>query len=275
MSAPGPVVVDGVAEWRAWCANARGRGTLGLVPTMGALHEGHATLVRRSAAENASTAVSIFVNPTQFNDPADLAAYPRTLESDVALLRSAGADAVFLPEPATLYPRGFHYRVVESELSRRLCGAHRPGHFDGVLTVVMKLLLLTAPHRAYFGEKDFQQLALIRGMVRDFFLATEIVPCPTVREPSGLAMSSRNARLSADGRVRAAALHRALAGTVDAAAAARELERQGLRVEYVEDLELPGENGAASARRRLAAAWLEGVRLIDNVAIGAKGRERR
>jgi pantoate--beta-alanine ligase len=237
---------------------------------MGALHEGHATLVRRSAAENALTAVSIFVNPTQFDDPADLAAYPRTLESDVALLRSAGADAVFLPEPATLYPHGNHYRVVESELSRRLCGAHRPGHFDGVLTVVMKLLLLTAPHRAYFGEKDFQQLALIRGMVRDFFLETEIVACPTVREPSGLAMSSRNARLSAAGKVRAAALHRVLAGAADAAEAAREIEREGLRVEYVDDLELPGENGAAAARRRLAAAWLEGVRLIDNVAIGTE-----
>jgi pantoate--beta-alanine ligase len=275
MSAREPVVIAGIAEWRRWCAAARARGTLGFVPTMGALHAGHASLVARSAAENAATAVSIFVNPAQFNDAADLAAYPRTVAADVELLRAAGAAAVFLPEPATMYPHGYRYRLCEDDLSRRLCGAHRPGHFDGVLTVVMKLLLLTAPHRAYLGEKDYQQLLLIRGMVRDFFLETEVVACATVREASGLAMSSRNVRLSAEGRVRAAVLHRALAGAADPAAAARELERQGLRVEYVEDLEVPGEGNAPAARRRLAAAWLEGVRLIDNVAIGSEGSEPR
>jgi pantoate--beta-alanine ligase len=272
MSALGPVVVGGAAEWRAWCAGARARGRLGYVPTMGALHEGHASLVRRSAAENAATAVSIFVNPAQFDDPKDLAAYPRSVESDVALLRSAGADAVFLPEPGTMYPNGLRYKVVEAELSRRYCGAHRPGHFDGVLTVVMKLLTLTGADRAYFGEKDYQQLVLVRGMVADFFIATEVVSCPTVREPSGLALSSRNARLSPAGRAKAAAIHRALGANADPGAAARELERHGFEVEYVEELVdlLDG------SRRRLAAVRLEGVRLIDNVAVttgvGADGR---
>ncbi len=275
MSAPAPAVLREPAEWRRWCAAARARGTLGFVPTMGALHAGHASLVARSAAENAATAVSIFVNPTQFDDPADLAAYPRTVAADVELLAATGVSAVFLPEPATMYPHGYRYRVSEDSLSRRLCGAHRPGHFDGVLTVVLKLLLLTAPHRAYFGEKDFQQLALIRGMARDFFLDVEVVGCPTVREASGLAMSSRNVRLSPGGRVRAAALHREIAGAADAAAAARALEREGFRVEYVEDLEVPGEGGAPPARRRLAAVWLEGVRLIDNVPIGEGGGDTR
>jgi pantoate--beta-alanine ligase len=259
------VAVADPLAWKALCARMRAKGSLGFVPTMGALHEGHASLVRRSAAENAHTAVSIFVNPTQFNDPKDLAAYPRTVEKDLEILRAAGADAVFLPESATIYPFGYDYRVAETRLSGLYCGTHRPGHFDGVLTVVMKLLTLTRPERAYFGEKDFQQYLLIRGMARDFFMDSEIIPCPIVREESGLAMSSRNVRLSAAGRAKAALIYRALREFDDPAKARAFLEAEGLTVEYIDDLDI--QDGPRQIRRRLAAAWLEGVRLIDNISL--------
>jgi len=169
---------------------------LGLVPTMGALHEGHRSLIQRSRRENARTLVSIFVNPTQFDDATDLAAYPRTLQQDIALLAAEGVDYVLIPRPEQLYPDGYRYRVTETQDAKMLEGVHRPQHFDGVLTVVLKLLLIARAHRAYFGEKDWQQLQLVRGMAGAFFLQTEIVPCPTVREQSGLAVSSRNARLT-------------------------------------------------------------------------------
>jgi pantoate--beta-alanine ligase len=262
-----PAVIKGASEWKALCADLRKRGKLGFVPTMGALHEGHASLVRRSAAECAATVVSVFVNPAQFNDPKDLMAYPRAFDADVALLGEAGADAVFFPEPATVYPDGYRYRMTESDLSLRYCGAHRPGHFDGVLTVVMKLLMLTRPDRSYFGEKDYQQYLLIRGMAEDFFLDSEIVPCPIVREASGLAMSSRNARLSPEGKEKAALIHRALEEGGDAAAVRDFLDGNGFKTEYVEDLVDPYTGNI----RRLAAAWLEGVRLIDNACSGGKG----
>jgi len=258
-----PAVVKDAMEWKALCADLRKRGKLGFVPTMGALHEGHESLVARSASECASTAASVFVNPTQFNDPKDLTAYPRTFEADVELLGRAGADAVFFPEPATIYPRGYKYKVIETDLSLKYCGAHRPGHFDGVLTVVMKLLMLTKPDRAYFGEKDYQQYLLIRGMAEDFFMDAEILPCPIVREKSGLAMRSRNVRLSAAGKHRAALIHEALASLPEADAARAALADKGFEVEYVEDLVDP----FTGKVRRLAAAWLEGVRLIDNVDV--------
>ena len=206
---------------------------------MGALHEAHLALVRRAKAENARAWASIFVNPSQFNDPGDLARYPRTIEQDLELLRGAGCDLVFLPRAEEIYGDGYRYRVTESELSLELEGASRPGHFDGVLTVVLKLLLLTRPERAYFGEKDFQQLELVEGLVRAFFVDTEIVRCPTVREADGLAMSSRNRLLSPAERARAPALHRVLARSVaerwpaeDARAA---LGREGFEVDYVAD----------------------------------------
>jgi pantoate--beta-alanine ligase len=154
---------------------------------MGALHEGHLSLIRRSRADNALTLASIFVNPTQFDDPADLAQYPRTMENDLATLEAAGTDYVLLPRAADLYADGYQYRVTESKLSTMLEGAHRPAHFDGVLTVVLKLLHIAAAERAYFGEKDWQQLTLIRGMAEAFFLQTCVVACPTLREADGLA----------------------------------------------------------------------------------------
>lgn len=229
---------------------------VGFVPTMGALHAGHCSLLERARAENDRVVMSIFVNPTQFDNPADLAAYPRTLEADLGIA-SGLADNVIAPDPHELYPDGYSYRVTESALSTRMEGAHRPGHFDGVLTVVLKLLNIVRPHRAYFGEKDRQQLELVRGMVRALFLPVEIVPCPTVRDRDGVAMSSRNRRLSPGARERAAAFPRILAGSPSPSAAAEALNTEGFAVDYVED------HGGA----RLAAIRLEGVRLIDNVRL--------
>jgi pantoate--beta-alanine ligase len=251
-------VVRSIAELVAE-RRARGAGTTGFVPTMGALHEAHLSLVERSRAENDRTWASIFVNPAQFNDPRDLAAYPRPLDADLEMLRAAGCELAFAPEAGAMYPDDYRYRVVEGDLSRKFCGAGRPGHFDGVLTVVLKLLLLVRPDRAYFGEKDYQQLRLVQGLARAFFLETEIVPCPLMREPDGLAMSSRNRLLTAGERAKAPAFHRVLAESLrrslSSSDAAAELGREGFDVEYVADFE----------GRRLAAVRLGKVRLIDNV----------
>jgi pantoate--beta-alanine ligase len=211
--------------------------SLGFVPTMGALHEGHLSLVRRSRAENVRTLVSIFVNPTQFDDPADLAAYPAALERDLQLLDGEGVDFVLLPTAAQLYPDGYRYRVVEREQSATLEGAFRPGHFEGVLTVVMKLLQIARADRAYFGEKDWQQYRLIEGMAAAFFLPTAIVPCPTVRERTGLALSSRNARLSAADRERAATLYRVLISAATADEAIDQLADAGFARDKDDDLD--------------------------------------
>ena len=246
-----------LAAWRAVRAGAEFAGCrVGFVPTMGALHAGHRALLERARAENDRVVLSIFVNPTQFNDPADLANYPRPLAADLALADGLATD-VLLPPPDELYADGYRYRVTENSLSRELEGAHRPGHFDGVLTVVLKLLNLVQPHRAYFGEKDRQQLDLVRGMAEALFLTGEIVACPTVREPDGLARSSRNVRLSPAGRAHAAHFPRILRSAADASQAAAELEAAGFGVDYVED----------RAGVRLGAVRTESVRLIDNVRI--------
>jgi pantoate--beta-alanine ligase len=230
--------------------------SVGFVPTMGALHAGHRSLLERARAENDRVVLSIFVNPSQFDDPSDLDRYPRTLDADLGA--AAGlADHVLAPEPGEMYADGYRYRVSEHGLSSRLEGAHRPGHFDGVLTVVLKLLNLVRPHRAYFGEKDRQQLELVQGMVRALFMPVEIVPCPTLRDPDGVALSSRNTRLSAGARAQAAAFPRILKHAADAAAAAAALAAEGFGVDYVED-----HDGV-----RLAAVRLEDVRLIDNVRL--------
>ncbi len=251
-------VLESPLAWRDERRAQMRRGlTLGFVPTMGALHDGHRSLVRWSTSENDLTLVSIFVNPTQFDDPRDLARYPRTLDADLALLEEEKVDFLFLPAAGALYPDGYRYRVSEVEQSRVLEGAHRPGHFDGVLTVVLKLLQIASAERAYFGEKDWQQLQLVQGLVEAFFLPTVIVACPTVREPDGLAVSSRNRRLSADDRARAPLLHRTLSSAPSAGAAAGSLGDAGFAVDYVEDRD----------GRRLAAVRLGAVRLIDNVAV--------
>jgi pantoate--beta-alanine ligase len=251
-------VFEDLGAWRGERRALQRAGvTLGLVPTMGALHEAHLSLVRRSRAENDRTLVTIFVNPTQFNDPADLATYPRTLDVDLDALRAEHADFVLVPSDADLYRDGFRYRVFEAEQSTSLEGSYRPGHFEGVLTIVLKLLEIAAADRAYFGEKDWQQLQLVRGMAAAFFLPTTIVGCETVREADGLAMSSRNRRLSPSDRVRAPQLYRALTSAQSAAEAERRLRDAGFAVDYVEDRD----------GRRLAAVRLGDVRLIDNVSL--------
>lgn len=246
-----------LAEWRRLRASPEWVGrSVGFVPTMGALHEGHRALLERARAENERVVLSVFVNPTQFNDPGDLVRYPRTLEADIDLARPF-VDAVWTPPPEDLYPDSYHYRVTENSLSLRWEGAQRPGHFDGVLTVVLKLLNAVQPTRAYFGEKDWQQLQLVRGMVRALLLPIEVVACPTVRAVDGLALSSRNQRLSPLARVRAAAFPRVLRSARDAAEAAERLRSKSFEVDYVEDVD-----GV-----RLGAVRLEGVRLIDNVRL--------
>jgi pantoate--beta-alanine ligase len=230
--------------------------SIGFVPTMGALHAGHVSLLEKARADNDRVVMSIFVNPTQFDNPADLSAYPRTLEADLGA--AAGlVDHVLVPEPREIYPDDFRYRMTESDFSRQLEGAHRPGHFEGVLTVVLRLLNLVRPHRAYFGEKDRQQLELVAGMVQALFLPVEVIPCPTVRDPDGLALSSRNRRLSPSARARAASFPRILRETASAASATAALAAAGFGVDYVDD------RGGV----RLAAVRLEGVRLIDNVRL--------
>ena len=248
------------ASWWRRARHARGRAgrTLGVVPTMGALHEGHLSLVRRSRTENDLTLVTLFVNPAQFDDPTDLAKYPRTLDTDLDRLEAEGTDFVFVPSESDLYPDGYRYRVSETSLSTAMEGAHRPGHFDGVLTVVLKLLQIASADRAYFGEKDWQQLTLVQGMVEAFFVPTTIVACATVREDDGLAVSSRNRRLPPADRARAPRFHAILSSARSADAAARELGASGFAVDYVQDRD----------GRRLGAVRLGDVRLIDNVCLG-------
>ena len=252
-------VFEDLSAWRRErLRQARAALTLGFVPTMGALHAGHLSLVRRSRAENDLTLVSIFVNPTQFDDPRDLAQYPRSLESDLDMLRGDGTDFVLLPGAADLYRDGFRFRVTENERSRTLEGACRPGHFEAVLTIVLKLLQIADAERAYFGEKDWQQLELVRDMAAAFFLRTVIVSCATVREPDGLALSSRNQRLAPIDRERAAHFFRILSTAPTPDAAAGDLRREGFTVDYVADRD----------GRRLGAVRVGGVRLIDNVKLG-------
>jgi pantoate--beta-alanine ligase len=254
-------VFEDPSAWRRErLAQIRAGLTLGFVPTMGALHEGHLSLVRRSRTENDLTLVSIFVNPTQFDDPADLAQYPRTLETDLSTLRAEGTDFVLVPCEGDLYADGHRYRVTEIGLSRVLEGVHRPGHFDGVLTVVLKLLQIASAERAYFGGKDWQQLSLVREMANPFFLSTAIVACPTVREADGLALSSRNRCLVPADRDRASRFYWALSSARTAEMAARDLRAWGFTVDYVQDRD----------ERRLGAVRLGNVRLIDNVPLAAQ-----
>jgi pantoate--beta-alanine ligase len=272
-------------ELRAAVAAGRAGGLVGLVPTMGALHAGHESLVRRARADCALVVVSVFVNPTQFDDPADLAAYPRGADRDVAVAVAAGADLVFLPEVRELYPPGDATRVVvRGPLTETLEGAHRgTGHFDGVTTVVARLLSLAGPDRAYFGAKDAQQALVVRRMARDLLLPVEIVTCPTVRDADGLALSSRNARLTPAERERALALSRALHACADGIAAGRlrhgasaadaglrALAAGGAEPEYfaVVDPATLEPAGPLEGEVLLACAARVGdVRLIDNLSL--------
>jgi pantoate--beta-alanine ligase len=249
-------IFNEVSEWRTYRTSpALEDLKVGFVPTMGALHEGHASLVRKAREENDIVVVSIFVNPTQFDDKQDLEKYPKTWEQDIALLTKEGVDYVLAPEIVQMYPDQYHYRVQENNFSHKLCGVHRAGHFDGVLTVVMKLFNLVSPHHAYFGEKDYQQLKLIEGMVNAFFMSVQIVPCPIVREADGLAMSSRNTKLSPAQRALAPLIHKRLSEETSIEDIRARLMVDGFEVEYVEEHQ----------GRIFVAARLGAVRLIDNV----------
>lgn len=244
-------------EMKSWRKSAQGR--IGFVPTMGALHDGHADLLKKARAENDLVVLSIFVNPTQFNDPKDLSNYPKTLKGDLSLAEALGVDTVFLPNFENMYPDHYRYKVMENQASLHFCGKDRPGHFDGVLTVVMKLLNCVDPNRAYFGEKDYQQLQLVKDMATSFFMNCEIVPVPTRRAEDGLALSSRNILLTPEERLRAPEFYRILNTAQTATQAKEQLQGAGFTVDYVDDW----------GSRRLGAIRLGNVRLIDNVAIKA------
>lgn len=275
--------VTGAAEVAARTARWRAEGLrVGFVPTMGALHAGHAALVERAGAECDRVVASVFVNPTQFGPGEDFARYPRTLEADLNLLERAGADAAFTPDAKEVYPDGFATTVRVGPLGEVLCGAVRPGHFDGVATVMARLLGLVRPDAAYFGQKDYQQWLVIRRVVRDLGVPVEIVRCATVREPDGLAMSSRNAYLSPKDRLRAQAMPEALrlgakrfaAGerdTVPVLEAMREVLAAGCdALDYAAACDpdtLAPTARLAEGTVLLVAARVGGARLIDNVVL--------
>ena len=284
-SALHPRLLRRAMDLRDACDDARGQGRrVGLVPTMGALHAGHLSLAREARLRAPFVVASIFVNPTQFGPGEDLSRYPRDLEGDMAKLATVGVDAVFAPEPQELYPVGEETRVRVGALAEPLCGRTRPGHFEGVATIVAKLFALVGPAVAVFGKKDYQQLLVIRRMARDLFLPVEVVGQATVREPDGLAMSSRNAYLSAAERQKALALVRGLDAASGAFAAGerrpRELERLARlpvedvasSIDYVEARDadsLASLDGSAAPRTVLAIACRIGsTRLIDNVVLG-------
>lgn len=252
-----------------WRKSVRKNLSLGFVPTMGALHAGHLSLVKRSLKDCDRTVVSIFVNPTQFGPHEDFQKYPRTEKEDLALLTQAGVDAVYLPrDPAEVYAGSDQSRVLpRSHFTRILEGRFRPGHFEGVVTVVAKLFGIVAPQQAYFGEKDYQQLQVIRAMVSDLFMAVKVVGCATHREKSGLAMSSRNRYLPLEEQAAAANLYRVLKSAPDLATARKQLSSMSFELDYLEcwskDLmeERPDGHG-----RWLVAARFKGVRLIDNLS---------
>ncbi len=279
-----PSVLKRAAEVRSACDAARHAGkSVGFVPTMGALHEGHLALARAARQRASFVVASIFVNPTQFGPSEDLSRYPRDLDGDLAKLGSVGVDAVFAPAPAEIYPEGEQTRVRVGSVAEPLCGVFRPGHFEGVATVVAKLFAIVGPSVAVFGRKDYQQLLVIRRMTRDLFIPVEVVSHPIVREPDGLAMSSRNAYLSADERRRALALVQGLDAAVRRFAGgerrARELERVAREpveraassVDYVEvraDDSLDAVTEVGSRALLAVACRIGATRLIDNVVLG-------
>ena len=274
-------VVERIDDVRRQLDAWRPRESIGFVPTMGALHAGHATLIERARAECDRVVVSIFVNPLQFDRPDDLRRYPRTKDNDITLCERFGVDLVFAPSIDTIYRRPPACTVDPGTLAEHLCGAHRAGHFRGVATVVLKLLNVVAPHRAYFGEKDAQQLAIIRRMIADFDLPVSIVGVETVREVDGLALSSRNTHLNPRERALAPALFRALtmaqrqlrSGATDAnaikqAAAATLPHDNALRLEYFEIVDADSMQPVARVEGPVVVAgalWVGSTRLIDNV----------
>jgi pantoate--beta-alanine ligase len=278
-----PVIERDLAQLRQTVTGWKRAGeVVGVVPTMGALHAGHLSLVTAAKAVCDRVIVTIFVNPKQFNNPEDLANYPRTEHEDAEKLAPLGVDVVYVPDGDTVYPDGFSTTVTVEGLTDCMDGVHRPGHFEGVATVVAKLFTQTAADKAFFGEKDFQQLLVVKRMVADLDIPIEVVGCPTIREPNGLAMSSRNLQLSKAGFETAALLHQEMQGIAAGLRAGEPLAvLRGRAIERlaaagfgeVEYIDLRGVNNlsllwaAERPARLFAAVWFEGVRLIDNIAV--------
>jgi len=231
--------------------------SIGFVPTMGALHEGHLSLIKKSKKENDITVVSIFLNPTQFDDKKDLKTYPNTIKQDVEKLQKIKVDYLILPKYEQIYSDDYDYKISENNLSKILCGKSRKGHFDGVLTVVMKLLNIVDAEKAYFGEKDYQQFLLIEKMAKTFFIDTKIIPCELIREKDGLAKSSRNLKLTKEQRKTAPKFYQILKSKKSVAAKKSELKKTGFEIDYIEKYK----------DRIFGAVKLGKVRLIDNVKI--------
>ena len=279
-------IIRSKTELRTLTEDWRRKGeTIGVVPTMGALHAGHLSLVEAACAKADHVIVTLFVNPKQFNNPEDLAKYPRTEEDDARKLAPLGADLLYVPDGAQMYPEGFATNISVSGVSDGLCGATRPGHFDGVATVVTKLLLQTDADFAFFGEKDYQQLQVVKRLVRDLDIRAQIIGCPTIREDDGLAMSSRNLRLGAAARTAAPVIGRLLADAAQAIAQGADvagvlddmraqLAKAGFgAVDYLElrrDADLAETTRTDAPARLFLAVWLEGVRLIDNCPLPAR-----
>ncbi len=279
-------VIKTTGDMKARAALSRARGdTIGFVPTMGAFHEGHLSLIRRARAENDSVIISIFVNPVQFDRNNDYQGYPRPLERDLAMASEEGVDVAFVPDVEQVYPEGYSTFIeVRGSLTDVLCGASRPGHFRGVTTVVTKLFNIIRPDRAYFGQKDLQQAAIIKRLVRDLDMGVEVVTLPTVREADGLALSSRNRHLSGEQRRTAVSIHRALtratelliSGETDTAVIVCEvrgvLNEGGIaRIDYVSVVDPETLEEVSEARPGAVvavAAWVGDIRLIDNTALG-------
>ena len=282
-----PQIITSPGEMQAFALACRREGkTIGLVPTMGFLHPGHRSLMERSVRENDITVVSIFVNPTQFGPEEDFEVYPRDLEHDCAVVQAAGAQVIFHPAPEDMYPAGYQSFVEVTDITQTLCGKSRPTHFRGVTTVVCKLFHITLAHRAYFGQKDAQQLAVIMRMTEDMNLPVTIVPCPIVREPDGLAMSSRNTYLTSDQRREALALSRSLNRARQAydrgERSAQVLKNQIVQgisvspladIDYVEAVSFPGLLPVDTLRDQTliaVAVRFGNTRLIDNILLGGE-----
>jgi len=248
-------IITSLAQWRTQASKISA--PIGFVPTMGHFHRGHVALMTRARQENPCVVVSVFVNPTQFNDPADYTEYPRTLTQDIELATRAEVDYLLAPDEVQMYPEASAYRIEEDTVSQLLEGVHRPGHFAGMLTVVMKLLQIVKPTRVYFGEKDYQQLQLVRELVTAFFLDTTIVSCPTVRDDSGLPLSSRNRRLTAAGWQVAQDFARVFHQSRPLDEIREQLSALPLELEYLQEY----------GQRRFVAVRIDGVRLIDNYAL--------
>jgi pantoate--beta-alanine ligase len=284
-----PEVVGAIDAIRARVTNRRSHGSIGFVPTMGALHAGHASLIQRARRECGTVVVSIFVNPLQFDRPEDLERYPRSLDADLALCDQHGVDLVFAPPVSEMYPRALEMTIGVGKLADHLCGRYRPGHFQGVASVVLKLFGIVQADVAYFGEKDAQQLAVVRRLVTDFNVPVTIVAVPTVRESDGLALSSRNLRLSADERRLAPSLYKALlraaASVEEGAANGPEIARDAatliptderLRLEYLELVDPEDFQPVTRVVGEVIAAgalWVGRTRLIDNIRCTARAEK--